>query len=444
MNVTAPAHWPAPLAAGPVNATVNVPGSKSITNRALLLAALAEGPSTIRRPLVSRDTDLMLAAIRALGTTVLEVPGDGTGPDWRVEPGPLRGPATVDCGLAGTVMRFVPPVAALADGAIAFDGDPRARERPMGPVLSALRDLGASIESGSPGNADTNDRLPFTVHGHGAVPGGNVQIDASASSQFVSGLLLAAPRYDKGVDVVHVGPPVPSLPHIRMTVLMLRQAGVQLEHETPQRWRVMPGRIVAHDLDVEPDLSNAAPFLAAALVTGGVVTVPGWPRATTQPGDMLRDLLARMGAECSLGRGALMVRGRGRILGIDADLREASELAPTRVGIAALASTPSTLRGIGHMRGHETDRLAALATEINDLGGDVTETRDGLHIRPRPLHGGVFGSYADHRMATTGALLGLLVPGIEVEDIATTAKTMPAFVDLWNGMLSVPREVSAE
>ncbi|HUR75378.1 MAG TPA: 3-phosphoshikimate 1-carboxyvinyltransferase, partial [Sporichthya sp.] len=428
--MTAPAHWAAPLAAGPVSATVHVPGSKSITNRALLLAALADGPSTIRRPLLSRDTDLMLAAVRALGTVVHEVPGSktGTGPDWRVDPQPLRGPTAVDCGLAGTVMRFVPPIAALADGAIAFDGDPRARERPMGPVLSALRDLGASIDSEGSGGTD---RLPFTVRGRGALPGGNVQIDASASSQFVSGLLLAAPRYDKGVDVVHVGPPVPSLPHIRMTVLMLRQAGVEVEDETPQRWRVSPGRIVARNLDVEPDLSNAAPFLAAALVTGGTVTVAGWPKSTSQPGDLLRDLLARMGAECSLGPQGLVVRGRGGIHGIDADLREVSELAPTLAGIAALASTPSTLRGIGHIRGHETDRLAALATEINKLGGDVTETPDGLSIRPRPLHGGVFGSYADHRMATTGALLGLLVPGVEVEDVATTAKTMPDFVQLW-------------
>lgn len=415
-----------------MDATVSVPGSKSITNRALLLAALADEPSTIRRPLVSRDTALMLGAVRALGTTVHVVPREGTGPDWHVEPGPLRGPATVDCGLAGTVMRFVPPIAVLADGEIAFDGDPRARERPMGPVLSALRDLGAGIVSGNEGGAD---RLPFTVHGRGALAGGNVQIDASTSSQFVSGLLLAAPRYDKGVDVVHVGPPVPSLPHIRMTILMLRQAGVEVEDETPQRWRVAPGRILAADLDVEPDLSNAAPFLAAALITGGTVTVSGWPSSTTQPGDMLRGLLTRMGAECRLGPRGLAVRGSGRILGLDADLREVSELAPTLAGIAALASTPSHLRGIGHMRGHETDRLAALATEINSLGGDVSETDDGLSIRPRPLHGGVFGSYADHRMATTGALLGLVVPGIEVEDIATTAKTMPEFVHLWHDML---------
>lgn len=430
--MTAPAHWAAPLAAAPVRATVHVPGSKSITNRALLLAALADGPSTIRRPLVSRDTDLMVAAVRALGTVVHEIPGapgPGAGPDWRVEPKPLVGPAAVDCGLAGTVMRFVPPVAVLADGAVTFDGDPRARERPMGPVLHALQDLGADIR---PGGAD---RLPFTVRGRGALPGGPVRIDASASSQFVSGLLLAAPRYDAGVDVTHVGPPVPSLPHIRMTILMLRQAGVDVQDDTPLRWRVAPGPLRAADLDVEPDLSNAAPFLAAALLTGGEVTVTGWPTVTTQPGDVLRELLAAMGAECRRGPDGLVVRGQGRIVGIDADLREVGELTPTIAAVAAVAETPSTLRGIGHLRGHETDRLAALAHEINHLGGDVTETPDGLSIRPRPLHGGVFASYADHRMATTGALLGLVVPGIQVEDIATTGKTLPGFVDLWQAML---------
>lgn len=432
VTVASSAHWPAPLARGPVNATVRVPGSKSITNRALLLAALADGPSTIRRPLVSRDSELMLAAVRCLGTTVHELPDAGnaigTGPAWRVEPAPLTGPTRVDCGLAGTVMRFVPPIAALADGAVDFDGDPRARERPMGPVLAALRELGAVIDGPS-------DRLPFTVHGRGSLPGGSVQIDASASSQFVSGLLLAAPRYDKGVDIVHVGEPVPSLPHIRMTVVMLRQAGVEVEDEAPQRWRVTPGPVKARDLDVEPDLSNAAPFLAAALLTGGSVTVVGWPKATTQPGDLLRDLLARMGAECRVSRAGLVVRGRGKVHGIDADLREVGELAPTIAGLAALASSPSTLRGIGHLRGHETDRLAALVTEINNLGGDVTERRDGLVIRPRPLHGGVFGTYGDHRMATTGALIGLMVPAVQVEDIDATAKTLPDFTARWEAML---------
>ncbi len=418
--------WAAPQADHPVTAVVSVPGSKSITNRALLLAALADAPGEIRGPLRSRDTDLMLAAVRALGTEVEEVTGP-EGERWLVRPAPFRGPAEIDCGLAGTVMRFVPPVAALADGVIRFDGDERARERPMGPVLGALRTLGADI--------DGTEGLPFTLTGRGALPGGHVQIDASSSSQFVSGLLLAAPAYDKGVSVDHVGEPVPSLPHIRMTIAMLRDAGVMVEDETPQRWRVSPGPVRARNIDVEPDLSNAAPFLAAALITSGSVSMPAWPASTTQPGAKLRDLLARMGAECRVGKHGLVVRGSGRVHGIDADLRDVSELAPTLAAIAAVANSPSTLRGIGHMRGHETDRLAALAAELNGLGGSVTEIRDGLRIEPKPLHGGVFHTYHDHRMATTGALLGLVVPGIQVENIATTAKTLPDFVGSWHRML---------
>lgn len=429
--MTSPEHgalWAAPRAEGPVTAVVSVPGSKSITNRALLLAALADGPGEIRRPLRSRDTDLMLAAVRALGTDVEELAAQGDLPErWQVRPQPLRGPARIDCGLAGTVMRFVPPLAALADGEISFDGDPRARERPMGPVLGALRTLGAKI--------DGADALPFTLTGRGSLPGGHVQIDASASSQFVSGLLLAAPAYDAGVSVDHVGDPVPSLPHIKMTIAMLRDVGVLVEDETPQRWRVTPGPVRARDLDVEPDLSNAAPFLAAALITSGRVSLPAWPASTTQPGAKLRDLLARMGAECRVGKDGLVVIGRGRVHGIDADLRDESELAPTLVAIAAVADSPSTLRGIAHMRGHETDRLAALAAEINRLGGAVTEIRDGLRIEPRPLSAGVFRTYHDHRMATTGALLALVVPGIEVENVETTTKTMPDFVGSWLRML---------
>jgi 3-phosphoshikimate 1-carboxyvinyltransferase len=416
------AHWPAPRAAGPVRAQVHVPGSKSITNRALVLAALSQSGAALRRPLRSRDTELMATALRSLGVPVRDTESG----DWIVGPGQLRGPADVDCGLAGTVMRFLPPVAALAAGEVRFDGDPRARERPMGTVLGALRDLGASI---------TGDALPFAVHGAGGLLGGPVTLDASASSQFVSGLLLAAPRFAAGVEVRHVGGPLPSLPHIRMTVAMLRAAGIDVDDREPDRWRVAPGPITLGELAVEPDLSNAAPFLAAALVTGGEVLVRGWPRSTEQAGDALRSLLARMGAECSFRTDGLLVRGTGRVNGIDADLREVGELVPTIAGIAALADGPSNLRGIGHLRGHETDRLAALAAELNWLGGDVTDSGDSLVIRPRPLRPGVFHTYADHRMATTGALLGLLVDGIEVEDVETTDKTLPGFVGMWQAML---------
>jgi 3-phosphoshikimate 1-carboxyvinyltransferase len=419
--------WAAPVADGAVRALVTMPGSKSITNRAVLLAALADAPSTLTAPLRSRDSALMLAALRALGTEIEEVPGvDGV--DWRVSPRPLRGPAEVDCGLAGTVMRFVPPVAALADGPVHFDGDPRARQRPMGPVLAALRELGAEL--------DSITGLPFTVVGRGGLPGGRVQLDASSSSQFISALLLAGARFDKGVDVVHVGPPVPSLPHIRMTIAMLRAAGVEVDDRGAARWQLTPGQIAARDLRVEPDLSNAAPFLAAALLTGGVVTVPGLAaRDTVQPVETVCELLTAMGGACTATADGLQVRGTGRVLGLNADIGAVGELAPTLAGLAAFAETPSTLRGIGHLRGHETDRLAALATELNALGGNVTETEDGLIISPRPLHAGVFHTYADHRMATTGALLGLAVPGIEVENVATTAKTLPDFVGSWLRML---------
>ncbi|HET9654919.1 MAG TPA: 3-phosphoshikimate 1-carboxyvinyltransferase [Kineosporiaceae bacterium] len=426
-----PSAWPAPTADRPVEATVPLPGSKSLTNRYLVIAALADEPSRLRAPLRSRDTVLMAAALSALGVGVSDVPGTSPfGDDWLITPGPLRGPAEVDCGLAGTVMRFVPPVAVLADGEIRFDGDPYARKRPMGPVLTALRDLGATVEDGGTG------RLPFVVRGTGSLPGGTVRIDASASSQFVSALLLAGARFEQGVTVEHVGPPVPSEPHIVMTVEALRDVGVVVDDGDRDVWRVEPGRVGGLDVQVEPDLSNAAPFLAAAAVTGGWVRVPGWPQYTTQAGDTVRDLLDQMGAEVSLDRDGLTVSGTGELYGLDADLHAAGELTPVVAALAALADSPSHLRGIAHLRGHETDRLAALAAELNALGGDVTETEDGLVIRPRPLHGGLFRTYDDHRLATAAAVIGLRVPGIGIENVGTTAKTLPGFTDLWTRMIS--------
>ena len=327
-------------------------------------------------------------------------------------------------------MRFVPPVAALADGPVRFDGDAAARRRPMATVLSALRELGVAVDD------DGDGRLPFTVHGRGSVRGGRLRIDASASSQFVSGLLLVGARFEEGLVVEHVGPPIPSTPHVVMTVEALRDVGVVVDDADPSVWRVDPGPIGALDVQVEPDLSNAAPFVAAAAVTGGRVRVPGWPQYTTQAGDLLRDLLDQMGADVSLDRDGLTVQGTGELYGIDADLADAGELTPTVAALAALADSPSQLRGVAHIRGHETDRLAALATEINNLGGEVTETPDGLVVKPRPLHGGLFSTYGDHRMATAGALLGLRVPGVVVEDVETTAKTLPGFTGLWTAMLS--------
>jgi 3-phosphoshikimate 1-carboxyvinyltransferase len=423
--------WTAPLATGPFAATISLPGSKSLTNRELILAALANGPSLLRAPLHSRDSALMIQGLRALGVGIDEVEGTGTyGPDLLVTPGSLEGGVSIDCGLAGTVMRFLPPLAALALGPVAFDGDPHARTRPMRAMLTALRELGIDISD------DGRGSLPFSLYGTGEVDGGELSIDASASSQFVSGLLLVAPRFTNGLTLHHTGETLPSLPHIEMTIETLAQRGVVVETPEPGTWVVPASEIAARDVDIEPDLSNAGPFLAAGFVAGGSVTVTGWPRETTQVGDRMRDILGDMGATVQFeptneSLGNLTVTGTGAVHGIRLD--ESSELAPTVAAIAALADSETVLTGIAHLRGHETDRLAALATEINALGGDVTETDDGLVIRPAALHGGLWHSYADHRMATAGAIIGLLVPGIEIDDIETTAKTLPQFAALWTG-----------
>ncbi|MFC8038601.1 3-phosphoshikimate 1-carboxyvinyltransferase [Paenarthrobacter sp. NPDC057355] len=426
--------WPAPYAKGPVDATVTVPGSKSLTNRFLVLAALADGPSRLRAPLHSRDSALMIQALRQLGATVTEVPGDGDyGPDLEIIPLDPTASSTetaIDCGLAGTVMRFVPPLAALRSGATIFDGDPHARNRPMGTIIEALIALGVPVAAEG---GRTPSALPFTVEGTGEVRGGHLVIDASASSQFVSALLLVGARFTEGLHLEHVGKPVPSLDHIAMTVEVLRSVGVTVDDSVPNHWRVAPGTIRAFDERIEQDLSNAGPFLAAALATRGTVRIPNWPTGTTQVGDMWRTILAAMGATVSLHEGTLTVTGGASIHGADFD--ETSELAPTVAALCALAESPSRLTGIAHLRGHETDRLAALVTEINRLGGDAEETADGLVIRPAALHGGVVHSYADHRMATAGAILGLAVEGVEVEDIATTSKTMPEFPEMWTRML---------
>jgi 3-phosphoshikimate 1-carboxyvinyltransferase len=442
MTGTVETLWPAPTATDPVDAVVTVPGSKSATNRALVLAALADQPGYVRRPLRSRDTLLMAEGLRALGAGIEDILNSSTGVPgggdaWRIFPYehglPLSGPTRVDVGNAGTVMRFLPPVAALADGPVHFDGDPRSHERPLGGVITGLRALGARIEDEGRG------ALPLTVHGTGGLVGGTVTVDASSSSQFVSALLLSGPRFQQGVEVRHSGDPVPSLPHIRMTVEMLRAAGAQVDAPEdggePDVWRVSPGALLGRDVVVEPDLSNAAPFLAAALVTGGTVTVRDWPERTSQPGDQLRDLFTRMGGSCELTPEGLRFTGGGTVHGLDADLHEVGELAPVIAAVAALADSPSHLSGIAHLRVHETDRLKALADEINGLGGDVTETEDGLRITPRPLHGGVFHTYEDHRLATAAAVIGLVVKDVRVENVGTTAKTLPDFPGLWEAML---------
>lgn len=418
--------WTAPLAQGPVAATVRLPGSKSMTARALVLSALADGPSRIQRPLRARDTTLMADGLRALGTAI-----DTSGTDdWTVEPRPLRGPATVDVGLAGTVMRFAPPVAALADGTVTFDGDPHARNRPLRPIVEALRSLGADIDASPSGG------LPLVVRGTGALQGGTAVIDASGSSQFVSGLLLSAARCTKGLVLRHEGPPVPSAPHLRMTTHMLRAVGAVVDDSATDVWAVEPGPLSGRSWQIEPDLSGAAPFFAAAMVTGGTVTLAGWPRDSWQPVGVLGGLLTELGADVSQGDDGLTVRGTGRLHGIDADLSEVSELTPVVAALAALAGSPSSLRGVAHIRGHETDRIAALARELAKVGAGVVEHPDGLEITPGPLRAATFETYADHRMAHAAAVIGLAVEGITLTDVACTSKTLPEFPELWAGLVT--------
>jgi len=423
--------WRAPFRGSkPVHATITIPGSKSVTNRALILSALASSPSKLRRPLRSRDTELMAQGLRSLGIGIGETIETNGDESWLITPGPLFGPTSIDVGNAGTVMRFLPPLAALASGLVNFDGDPRSHERPLGPVISALETLGVSIDHKG------RFALPLTINGSGSLKGGVIEIDASASSQFVSALLLVGPAMRDGITVKHIGDTLPSQPHIDMTVAMLRQFGAIVDDSQPSQWRVEPGKLSGQDLVIEPDLSNAAPFMSIALVSGGDITIRDWPRSTTQPGDALRDIFTRMGGTVEFTSEGLKISGTGRIRGIDIDLHDVGELTPSIAAVAALADSPSSLRGIGHLRLHETDRLAALTREINGLGGKVKEEQSSLHFEPSPLHSGTFHTYEDHRLATAGAVIGLVIDGIDVENIETTRKTLPDFPGLWSSTLN--------
>lgn len=418
-------RWVAPTASGALSATVKLPGSKSLTNRELVLAAIASEPTKFSGALVSRDSTLMLGALSALGAGVLD--GDSTAPT--IHPATLSADATIDCGLAGTVMRFVPTLAMLNTGRITFDGDEGARKRPMDTTITSIRELGVTVEAEALS-------LPFTVVGNGSVDGGELTIDASSSSQFVSGLLLVAPRFKNGLTLRHVGEHLPSLPHIEMTLECLRQRGVTVSQPEPTVWRVEPGPVAGGFKQIEPDLSNAGPFLAAAMVAGGSITIPDWPETTTQVGNSFDGILQQMGATIVRDERGLTITSDGTIHGIDIDLSIGGELAQVVAALAVLADSPSRITGIAHIRGHETDRLAAMAAEINRIGGDCTETEDGWIIRPsEKLHGALWHSYEDHRMATAGAIIGLRVPGIEVENIETTSKTMPNFAKMWHDML---------
>ena len=426
------AHWPAIYRGRtPVDIKVVIPGSKSVTNRALILAAQAKSVSVLHRPLISRDSQLMVAGLKALGIGIEESVNQATQHlQWKITPAPMQGGVKVDVGNAGTVMRFLPPLAALATGSVHFDGDPRSYERPLGPVITALEQLGVSIEH------EGRYSLPMTLNASGSVTGGQLTIDATASSQFLSALLLVAPSFKQGLVTTHQGGSLPSMPHIEMTVEMLRAFGAIVEVDSAQqKWTVQPGDLQGQNLVIEPDLSNASPFLSIAMVCGGTVTIADWPTTTTQPGDQLRSIFTSMGAHVSFVPGGLQLTSSGEIHGIDIDLHDVGELTPSIAALAALADSPSYLRGIGHLRLHETDRLAALTREINALGGNVVEEETALRITPAPLHKGVFHTYEDHRLATAGAVLGLVIEGIEVEDIETTRKTLPDFSGLWSSLL---------
>jgi len=417
--------WRAPYRGNlPVKATVTIPGSKSVTNRALILAALCDSPSVLRRPLHSRDSALMIAGLKAIGVGI-ETAANG---DLTITPGPLFGPASIDVGNAGTVMRFLPPVAAMTKGIIHFDGDARSHERPLGPVIKALEALGVSIEHGG------RYSLPMTINANGQLRGGTVEVDATLSSQFISALLLVAPATKEGVTVKHVGTSLPSLPHIEMTIAMLREKGVEVV-VGDNEWIVKPAIMHGADSVIEPDLSNAAPFMGAAMISGGTVVIKDWPHTTTQPGDELRDIFTQMGAHVEFHGDDLSITGSA-IHGIDIDLHDVGELTPSIAALCVFADSPSYLRGIAHLRTHETDRLAALATEINSLGGEVIEEPSALRIIPKPLHAGTFHTYDDHRLATAGAMIGLRIEGIDVENIETTRKTLPDFPGAWADLLS--------
>ena len=420
--------WPAPFRGRkPISSQVSIPGSKSVTNRALILAAQATSPSIIRKPLISRDSELMSAGLVALGVGIQD---EGDNQSWKITPAPLKGPAHIDVGNAGTVMRFLPPLAALAKGEIAFDGDPRSYERPIGPVIKALEELGIEIDH------QGRYSLPMVIRGTGVIPGGMLTIDASKSSQFLSALLLVGPSMANGITVTHNGSSLPSMPHIDMTVQMLRDFGAEVDvDKAAQSWSVKAGTLKGQDLVIEPDLSNASPFLSIAMVCGGSITIADWPQKTTQPGDYLREIFTKMGARVELNASGLTLTGGDSIHGIDIDLHDVGELTPSIAALAALADSPSHLRGIGHLRMHETDRLAALTREINALGGNVVEEETALHITPAPLHGGTFHTYEDHRLATAGAVIGLVTPDVLIENVATTRKTLPDFPGLWKSLV---------
>lgn len=445
--------WKAPFSNNAINALVSVPGSKSLSNRYLILAAIGKKPVVLKGLLRSRDTELMINALSVFGVCCKSLSSDGT--TVCVIP-PKNGVFSVDdcavvnCGLAGTVMRFVTALALFANKSVKFDGDEQAYARPMKPVLDGLEQLGAKIVyHGEVGFLPFSVIPPKNLESYGVNSAQNscnnrvICIDSSLSSQFISALLLIASRIPKGLQIEHIGSKLPSMPHIQMTMEDVRKAGGVVDMPESGVWRVKEHDLILPDeVVVEPDLSNAAPFIGAALIAGGCVKIPNWPLKTTQPGGLLPGILEQMGAKIvfehsSADSSTLCVTGSGKIHAIKSlDLAAAGEVAPSIAAILAFADGVSELHGIAHLRGHETNRLAAIVAELNRVGIGADELEDGIRIIPsQNMHGEVMETYADHRMATFASMLGLRISNISVKNIATTRKTLPDFRAMWNNML---------
>lgn len=427
MSINSKHDWHAPTVNFAINSTLEIPGSKSATNRAFVLAALGNKNSTISNPLFARDTYLMLDALEKLGCNVLKQSNS-------VEISPMKknhGEISIDVGLAGTVMRFVPPLAALGIGITNFDGDERARKRPMKTLIESLKKLNVKVIDNYEG------KLPFSIETNGQIIGGEIEIDASESSQFISALMLVGAKFTNGITIKHIGKNLPSLPHIQMTIEMLNEVGVKTNKIDKTTWRIDNQEIKSKDWHIEPDLSNAGPFLAAAMITSGEVKIKDWPLQTTQAGNSWIQILSLMGAKIQLNSNELILKNDSEIKGIKYDLKDVGELTPVLVAISLFANSKSEFIGISHLRGHETDRLAALVENITSIGGDAQETEDGLIINPKKLHGGIWKAFDDHRMATAGAVIGLRINDIYVDDISTTSKTLPNFEEMWNKMVNL-------
>jgi 3-phosphoshikimate 1-carboxyvinyltransferase len=416
----------------PPDVTVAVPGSKSLTNRALIAAALARGSSQLEGILLADDTEAMLDGLARLGIAV-EVDRAGhratvTGCGGTVPPGP----ATVDVRLSGTTARFLAPLVALGRGRYVLDAAPPFRARPMGPVLDALLALGARIEDlGEPGH------LPVAVHTEG-VRGGHVRVAGDVSSQFLSGLLLAGPAVPDGLTV-ELTTDLVSVPYVELTLGTMAAFGARVERPHPRRFDVQPGGYRATSYRVEPDASAASYLLAAAAITGGRVRIPGLGHGAVQGDVRFADVLGQMGAEVVRDGDGLEVRGTGRLEGIDVDLADLSDTAQTLAAVAVFAEGPTRVRGIGFIRRKETDRIAAVVTELRRLGIEAREEPDGFVIEPGTPRPGRVETYDDHRMAMSFTLLGLVVPGIEIADPGCVAKTFPTYFEVLEQLRTPPR-----